>query len=168
MARVRKVLENNNSFDLEVVTHHIEDSLQKLCDGENTQSYDEDFYFDGIVPVNVKSDDVDIRSIPLTCRLVNGGMEILGLPKPNPDLLDPRSRDTITSADEYKEFDEFVPFNGTTEDIIRRIDEVMESLSEHKEEVLELWEDMQESLNKSDFLKGQLWSLMMDFEKKVR
>ena len=46
MARVRKVLENNNSFDLEVVTHHIEDSLQKLCNGENTQSYDEDFYFD--------------------------------------------------------------------------------------------------------------------------
>ena len=166
MDRFRRVNEENNSYDLYAITTYIEKELQKLCDGEDVGGYDENFSFEGIVPISVKSDDVEITKLDVLCILRRGGFELIGIPKPNPELLNPELHDTVTYADDYREFDEMIPLQGSTDDIIRKADDVIAMFAKQIQVVKDLWEDMQERLIESDRLKGQLWKLMWDFEKK--
>ncbi len=163
------------NYDLELITHHIEEELQKHFDGENECGYDESFFYNGDIPINVKSEFVDIENLRVYCDITDGyyscpSIRFIGFAKPTADLLDFSSKDYITEYDEYSEYEVDVPLNDkeTTDSLLSKIDDAIEDLVRAKKEALALWADMQDRLDKLDELRSEMWLLQREFEKKLK
>lgn len=164
-----KLVKESSSYDIDAVTHHLEEVLQKNFGGMNQGDFNDDFYFNEEIPINIKSEFVKIKNLRVYCDIVNNRIRFIGCARPTADLLDSSLNEEIDFVDESNEFEESVSLgNKTTDAINRQIDQVVERFVKYKDDALDLWKEMQKSLDKSDELRRKMDLIKSDFEKKLK
>lgn len=171
MVTFRRVNEENEEKELspmEQIARHLEETLQKYFGGENEGEYDEGFYYVVRIPINIKSEFVNIKYFDIRAGIYPDRIWFRGCAKPNPDLLSPELTEVVKDPGEFKQFEEDIYFNGKSiSEVNREIDQVVKRFFADEEKTIALWDFMQESLDKADELKREIWQLQKSVEKRL-
>ena len=168
MVTFRRVNEEREHSFIEQVAHHLEETLQKYFGGENEGEYDEDFIYEVHIPINIKSEFVNIKSFSVRADILSDRIRLIGCSKPNPALLAPEITEVVKDPGEFDLFEEDIYFNDKSiEEVNREVDQAVKRFFADMEKTISLWDYMQEYLNKADALRRELWGLQEELEKKL-
>ena len=182
--RNRRMFEEANEeafYDIDEVMEYLDHALlEAFPEGEggyNPRDDLQDYFFVAKLPVNVRSEYVDISDITATCDIVGLGsknaIRFVGCDCPSPDLLNPfYDGDVIIdpSYNSHLNFEKHLVLDPkkSTRDLKRDIDSMVSEYADFCDEAVSLWEDMQKALDEHDQLLERLYVLRSNFAKKTR
>lgn len=181
--RNRRMFEEANEeafYDIDEVMEYLDHALSEAFPegegGYNPRGGLQNYFFEAIIPVNVRSEYVDIPDIIASCDVVDSGSKMairfVGCDCPSADLLDPFYDGDVITDPSYKSHRNFekrlvLDPQKSTRDLKREIDSMVSEYADFCDEAVSLWEGMQKALDEHDQLIESLLILRSNFAKKL-
>ena len=181
--RNRRMFEEANEeafYDIDEVMEYLDHALSEAFPegegGYNPREDLQDYFFEAMIPVNVRSEYVDIQDISATCDVVGSGrrnsIRFVGCDCPSPDLLDPFYDGDVIIDPSYNSplnFEKHIVLDPqkSTRELKRDIDSMVSEYVDFCDKAVSLWKDMQKALDEHDQLIENLIILRSNFAKKL-
>ena len=167
-------------YDIDEVMEYLDHALlEAFPEGEGGYNPKEDlrdYFFEVEIPVNVRSEYVDIPYITATCDVVGSdrraSIRFVGCDCPSPDLLDPFYDGDVIIDPAYEShlnFEKHLVLDPqkSTRELKREIDSMVSEYVDFCDKAISLWKDMQKALDEHDQLMERLYVLRSNFAKKT-